>query len=112
MRWPGGCKSWLGFWPRTRIGGGILDLASRLTVSHSTFLANQAIGGTGGGPARGGGIDTANGSTATITESTFIGNRPGAGAPCRRLHGHFAGGWPSDGVKMRGRLGLRLWGTD
>src|SRR5262249_59078719 len=60
-------------------GGGILNLASRLTVSHSTFLGNQAIGGAGGGPARGGGIDTANAPNVRITDCAFIGNQAIAG---------------------------------
>ena len=47
---------------------------NKLTVSRSTFLANQAIGGSGGGPARGGAIDTTDGSTAAIIGSAFVGN--------------------------------------
>ena len=60
-------------------GAGILNLGSRLTVSHSTFIANQAIGGAGGGRAQGGGINSAAGSNALVTDSAFIGNRVMAG---------------------------------
>src|SRR5262245_9687000 len=60
-------------------GGGILNLASRLTVSRSAFIGNQAIGGAGGGPARGGGIDTSNSPDVRISDSTFVGNQAIAG---------------------------------
>jgi hypothetical protein len=60
-------------------GGGILNLASRLTVSRSAFIGNQAIGGAGGGPARGGAIDTSNAPDVRISDSTFIGNQAIAG---------------------------------
>src|SRR5262249_55088735 len=50
----------------------------RLTVSGSTFIGNQAIGGAGGA-ARGGGIDTANTPDARITACAFIGNQAIAG---------------------------------
>src|SRR5262245_26422489 len=60
-------------------GGGILNLASRLRVSRSAFVGNQAIGGAGGGPARGGGIDTSNAPDVRISDSTFIGNQAVAG---------------------------------
>jgi hypothetical protein len=61
-------------------GAGILNLSSRLTVSHSWFIDNQAIGGAGGGRAQGGGINSAVGSTALITDSAFVGNRAIAGS--------------------------------
>src|SRR5262245_7582552 len=60
-------------------GGGVFHVAPRLTVSGSTFIGNQAIGGAGGGAARGGGIDTANTPDARITDCTFIGNQAIAG---------------------------------
>lgn len=60
-------------------GAGILNLGSSLTVSHSWFIDNQAIGGAGGGRAQGGGINNADGATALVTESAFLGNRAIAG---------------------------------
>src|SRR5262249_53772230 len=48
-------------------------------VSGSGFIGNQAIGGAGGGPARGGGIDTSNAPDVTISDSTFVGNQAIAG---------------------------------
>ena len=56
-------------------GGGIVNVASRLTVSRSTFVGNQAIGGPGGGAARGGAIDTSNALDVRIGDSTFVGNQ-------------------------------------
>jgi hypothetical protein len=58
----------------------ILNHSSRLTVHHSTFDGNQAMGGPGGGPAPGGAISNLmGGATATITDSRFIGNQAIAG---------------------------------
>lgn len=60
-------------------GAGILNLGSSLTVSHSTFIGNEAIGGAGGGRAQGGGINSAVGSTTLITDCAFTGNQAIAG---------------------------------
>ena len=56
-------------------GGGIVNVASRLTVSRSAFVGNQAMGGPGGGAARGGAIDTSNALDVRISDSTFVGNK-------------------------------------
>ena len=55
-------------------GGAVNNLAGGiLTVTGSTFLDNQVIGGHNGGAAGGGAIGNVS-STATISASTFVGN--------------------------------------
>jgi hypothetical protein len=78
-------------------GGGIFSTGA-LTVRHTTFVGNQAVGGDGvpGGPGSAGlggaivslGTETAP-ATATVSHSTFVGNRAvggaaGAGSPFTR----------------------------
>ena len=63
-------------------------LGSTLTVSHSAFTGNQALGGTGGtgivggtgGAALGGGL-SARDVTATIEHTTFMDNQAVFPAP-------------------------------
>ena len=61
-------------------GGAILNQSSRLTVSNSRFIGNEAIGGTGGGQGLGAGITNMAGAEATINDSVFIDNRALAGS--------------------------------
>jgi hypothetical protein len=56
-------------------GGGIFSLTSSLKVTGSTFAENQAVGGGNGGGASGGGLMSTTGSTAAITDCTFVGNQ-------------------------------------
>src|SRR4029079_7479994 len=62
-----------------RCGAGIFNQGSVLAVSRSTFTGNLASGGPGGVRAQGGGINSILGSTATITDCTFVGNQGIAG---------------------------------
>ena len=61
-------------------GGGILNDASRLTVRGSLFLANEALGGPGGGQGLGGGISSQFEAVADIVGTTMAGNRAIAGS--------------------------------
>src|SRR5262245_41255334 len=62
-----------------RSGAGICHAGRRLPVSGSSCIGNLAIGGPGGVRAQGGGINSIQGSTATVTDSTFMGNQGIAG---------------------------------
>jgi hypothetical protein len=62
-----------------RCGAGIYNQGSVLTVVRSAFTGNLSIGGSAGVRAQGGGINSVQGSTATITDCTFVGNQGIAG---------------------------------
>lgn len=62
-----------------RCGAGIFNQGSVLTVARSAFTGNLSIGGPAGVRAQGGGINSILGSTATITDCTFVGNQGIAG---------------------------------
>jgi hypothetical protein len=62
-----------------RCGAGIYNQGSVLTVVRSAFTGNLSIGGPAGVRAQGGGINSIMGSTATITDCTFVGNQGLAG---------------------------------
>ncbi|HVK08984.1 MAG TPA: hypothetical protein VM597_09435, partial [Gemmataceae bacterium] len=62
-----------------RCGAGIYNQGSILTVARSAFTGNLSIGGPAGVRAQGGGINSIMGSTATITDCTFVGNQGLAG---------------------------------
>lgn len=62
-----------------RCGAGIYNQGSVLTVVRSAFTGNLSIGGPAGVRAQGGGINSVMGSTATITDCTFVGNQGIAG---------------------------------
>src|SRR5262249_6370032 len=55
-------------------GSGIHNTASRVSIAHSTLMANLAQGGRGGNAA-GGGINNVQGASLTVTDSMFIGNQ-------------------------------------
>jgi hypothetical protein len=62
-----------------RCGAGIYNQGSVLTVVRSAFTGNLSIGGPAGVRAQGGAINSIMGSTATITDCTFVGNQGLAG---------------------------------
>jgi parallel beta-helix repeat protein len=69
----------------TAQGGGIYSANSLLSLNNCTVNFNQANGGAGangsaGGDATGGGLDVALGSTATVTNTAFLGNSAQGGA--------------------------------
>ena len=70
-------------------GGGIASVfGAALTVVHSTFIDNRAIGPTAGaGDSFGGGIFNDQGSTLTVTQTALTGNQATQGG----IHGSFGG---------------------
>jgi hypothetical protein len=69
-------------------GGGIVNsFGGSLTVTHTNFAGNQAIGGNSaagvGGTAEGGGVDDFIFATTTLTDVSFVGNQAvgGSGGP-------------------------------
>src|SRR5262249_59810193 len=52
---------------------------SGVPVGHGGFIANKAMGGTGGGPPGAGGINNINGPITPITDSIFTDNQAIAG---------------------------------
>src|SRR5262249_20243649 len=72
-------------------GGGVFNQGGALTIEHSTFSGNVAIGGFRvGAPVtqgRGGGIDSDQGATTTVSHSTFSDNQAIGGAAATGLVG-------------------------
>ena len=61
--------------------GGALFTAGALTVSGTTFIANQAVGGLGGGFALGGAINYQGFSTFNLSNSLLMNNKAVGGRP-------------------------------
>jgi hypothetical protein len=76
--------------------GGALFASGPLTVSGSTFTANRAIGGPGGGFGLGGAIDDQGASTFNLTNSLLTNNKA-IGGPGGSTEGFAGGGWAFGG---------------
>jgi len=80
-------------------GGGVVNFASSLAVTNTTFIGNQAIAGNSaagiGGSAVGGGVCGFIFSAPTLTDVTLVGNQAigGSGGPGYTAGSGFGGGF-------------------
>ncbi len=78
------------------LGGGIVNFASTLAVSNSSFIGNEAIAGNSaegiGGSAAGGGIEAEIFAATTLANVTFIGNKAIGGSASPGYDGGTANG--------------------
>ena len=95
-------------------GGGVINIASSLSVSNTTFFGNRAIGGSSvagvSGTAVGGGVASEIFASTTLTNVTLVGNQAigGSGGPGYTGGTAFGGGF-YNGVDSTGAVSDSLF---